>query len=368
MEIMPLEKDNQTEVIDLAVQVLKDGGIVIYPTETCYGIGVDATNKDAVDRLFKYKSRREGKPISVAVTDGKMASQYVEINEIAQNLYDNYLPGPLTVVSKGLGSVAEGVESEFGTLGIRIPDYELILKIVEKFGKPVTSTSANASYKKRPYKISDILENISKKQQDLVDLVIDAGTLPPNKPSTVVDTTLNNLNVMRSGANAFQESISKSDILLEADTDTQEQTIDFGSLVLLKFIDEVIDRPLVFALKGELGAGKTQFAKGVARSLKVQDDITSPTYTIIDEYSYKLGERKGLFVHMDTWRVDGGYEISRLGLQEYLVPGNVIVVEWADKFYDTLKDMLEEAGAKLVGADFEYTAIDKRNIKIYEIN
>lgn len=360
--------DNQYEaVVAEAVQVLRDGGIVIYPTETCYGIGVDATNQSAVDRLMRYKSRREGKPLSVAVTGKEMAMKYVDINDLAENLYDNYLPGPITVVSKGLGSLANGVQSEYGTLGIRVPNYKLILDIVEKLGRPVTSTSANVSYKPRPYDIDTLLKNCSERQKQYLDLMLDAGELPKNEPSTVIDTTMNSLNVMREGSLKFNEDVSLEKAVLTAETANAEESVRFGGIVMLKHIDEMLEQPLVFALKGEMGAGKTQFVKGIAQQLKINETVTSPTYTIIDEYGYELGShRKGLLVHMDTWRLDGADEFMRTGLSEYLKPGNIIAIEWADKFYGDLMKLCEARGASIVRALFEHTGESTRKIQIFK--
>src|SRR3972149_9381448 len=87
--------------IGLAVEVLNRGGLVVYPTETLYGIGADATNPEAIKKLTEYKNRPFGKPYSIAVTDREMAEEYVELNETAKNLYREFLPGPLTVISKG---------------------------------------------------------------------------------------------------------------------------------------------------------------------------------------------------------------------------------------------------------------------------
>lgn len=364
MEIIRLEERTKEEIVQAAVEILKNGGLLVYPTETCYGIGADATNQAAIDKLFAYKARREGKPLSIAVTDKEMASKYVEINDIASNLYENYLPGPITVVSKSLGNTAKGVESEYGTIGIRIPDYPLILEIVKEFGKPITSTSANASYQKRPYEIVDILDNISGKQKELIDLIIDAGKLPENEPSTVVDTTLNNLNVMREGSLKFNEDLKKQSVILKATTNSEQETIDFGSMVMLKFIDIPIERPLVFLLKGDLGAGKTQFSKGIAKALKINEQISSPTYTIIDEYKYKLADREGYLAHMDTWRVDGAEEFDRVGLEGYFKPGNVISIEWADKFYDQILELNQAASGKILRVEF--SGISSREIVVYE--
>jgi len=150
------------QVIQQAIAVINNGGLVIYPTETTYGIGVDPHNQQAVSKLLDYKSRREGKPLSVAVSTQTMAKRYVIINQQAQNFYQRFLPGPYTVISQltATNHIDQRVASEFGTLGIRIPDYPLILQLVEQLGHGITATSANASNKKRPYQISDILDTL----------------------------------------------------------------------------------------------------------------------------------------------------------------------------------------------------------------
>jgi len=100
------------------------------PTETVYGAFVDATNPKAVQKLNRYKKRPFGKPYPVAVADQEMAQDYVLLNQTAQKLYRNLLPGPLTVISKAKGKLP-GVESEIKTLGVRIPDYPLIVKVIK---------------------------------------------------------------------------------------------------------------------------------------------------------------------------------------------------------------------------------------------
>jgi len=100
IRLMVILKSNNNNVIDEVVAVLKRGGLVVFPTETVYGIGADATNTAAIKRLNKYKMRPLGKPYSVAVADQRMAEEYVELNETAKNLYMKFLPGPMTVVSK----------------------------------------------------------------------------------------------------------------------------------------------------------------------------------------------------------------------------------------------------------------------------
>ena len=366
MKIVTYNGTNIDEIVKEAVKVISEGGLIVYPTETCYGVGVDATNPNAVEKLFKYKARREGKPISIAVSDIDMANKYVDINDIARSIYENYLPGPITVVSKGLNKVANGVQSEYGTLGVRMPDFSLILDLVRTYGKPITATSANMSYRPRPYSIKQLLKDLPDKQETLIDLIIDAGELPYSEPSTVVDTTMNSLNIMREGKNLLGKIIGGKEPLLFSKTTSPQETIDFGSMNMLRFNDVPLERPLVFLLSGDLGAGKTQFSKGIARHLGIKDIIKSPTYNIVSEYKYVQGEREGLFVHTDTWRVESEKDILALDYQRYIVTGNIIAIEWADKYLKDLIDMMQGNNARIVNVIFKYLTETEREIATYD--
>lgn len=342
MRILKLTKKNTEKIVSEAVAVLKSGGLVVYPTETCYGVGVDATNQLAVDKLLRYKRKRAGKPLSIAVSSRTMAELYVEVNASAANLYENFLPGPLTIVSRSLGKVASGVESITGTLGVRIPDYELVLHVVAALGKPITASSANASYKKRPYKIADILENLSSKQQEMIDLVLDAGELAHNPPSTVVDTTQSGEQVLRQG----ELRLTNSKKLLSS---SPANTRQLGAEIMQPLLQHLGYKSVIIALKGELGAGKTEFTKGVAKALSIDENIDSPTYTIENNYripavvgSY-LAEQKVELIHIDVWRLESSLELEELQFQEQIEAGNVFVIEWADKVVDLLDRYKEEA-------------------------
>jgi L-threonylcarbamoyladenylate synthase len=313
-------------------EVIKSGGMVIYPTETLYGIGVDATNPDAVKKLTDYKNRPFGKPYSIAVTHMEMAAKYVFLNNTAKELYKNFLPGPLTVISKGRNKVAHGVESEDGTLGVRIPDYKLVTNLVDILGLPITSTSANASYKKRPYKVSDILEHISNKQKKLIDLIIDAGTLPPNEPSTVVDTTMDDPVILRQGEIKFKEN---SEVLSR----NEESTQNTAKEIWQKYEINYKKRAIIFALQGEMGSGKTIFTKGLAKAMGITELVTSPTFAIENEY-VESGRR--LF-HFDAWRLSGSDEIKNLGFENLIKQKEVVSIEWADRVFPVIKEFDDEA-------------------------
>jgi len=366
MEIVKLNSENIENIVEKAVSMLRNGGVVVYPTETCYGIGVDVTNQKAVDKLYEYKGFRGQKPFSMAVKDREMAQKYVKINEMAENLYNNYLPGPVTVVSESKGGVAKGVESEWGSIGIRIPDHEIPIKIVSGLGKPITATSANISYKPVPYSIDKYIEQTPKKSLNYVDLVIDAGTLPKNVPSTVLDTTMNSLEVLREGKDLFEEAIKKSKLVKDVETDDVSQTVELGKNILARFQDTHGNGPLVFALSGELGSGKTQFTKGIGEALGVTDIVNSPTYTVINEYEYKEGDFKRVLVHMDTWRIFDSKEFLRSGLQEYLEKSDIVVVEWADKYFRELEKLVKEYGGEIVKVNIVYLSETSRKISIYQ--
>lgn len=331
MQILKTKNTDNKEIIKKAVKTLKSGGLVIFPTETLYGIGACAKNQNAINKLLEYKTRREGKPMSIAVDSAKMAKQYVKINKTAKNLYQNFLPGPLTVVSKSLGKVAKGIESETKTLGVRIPDYPLILEIIKELGEPITATSANASYKKNPYSIQDILENISEKQKKLIDLIIDADTLPKRDPSTVVDTTLNEEIILRQGS-------IKLTPILETQTHSAQETQELGLKILKKYKHYLGYKSLIFALEGDLGAGKTEMTKGIAKSLGVKENINSPTFIIEKEYEIEkpknsyLSKKRINFYHIDTWRLFSETELENLDFFEKVNKCNIFSIEWADKF------------------------------------
>ena len=196
MEIIKINQKNQEEIILQAVNILRRGGLIVYPTETCYGVGVDATSKKAVDKLWQYKQERGHKPVLVAVADQAMAQKYGHLNQLAEKIFHQYLPGPVSIVVPGQGLVDPRIESSLGTLGIRVPDHRLILALIKKLNKPLTSTSANVSGLPSPYSVDEVLNRAN---QSLIDLIIDQGPIPPNPPSTLVDVTEKKFKVLRQG-------------------------------------------------------------------------------------------------------------------------------------------------------------------------
>lgn len=325
MQRIQVTNQNQDEVIAQAISVLSSGGLVIYPTETTYGVGVDIENPQAVEKLFRYKGQRNQKPISVAVSSKEMATRYVSLNAEANRVYDTFLPGPVTVVSTGIKALPVGVASSEGKVGIRIPNYDLMLSLIAQFGHGISATGANASNQKRPYTIQDVLDHTSKEQQSLIELMIDSGTLPPNEPSTVIDTTLDDIVILRAGATA----IKKSETMV---TTSPEETMAVFAQVAKRYRSYYGYIPVLFAFQGEMGAGKTHAIKGLAKGLGIADMITSPTYTFAHEFSF-INEGKIVpFAHIDAWRIQTYAELLDIGFEKYLQQKAVIALEWSERF------------------------------------
>jgi L-threonylcarbamoyladenylate synthase len=342
--IIDLENTHHQEAYSQALRTLKAGGLIIYPTETVYGLGADATNQKAVDKLLTFKTRREGKPLSIAVANQEMAEKYVKLNDQAHQLYRQFLPGPYTIISNYTAGLAAGVASEFKTLGVRISDYPFVSQLIQTFGKPITATSANASGKKRPYQISDILNNISNKQLSLIDVIINAGTLPPNQPSVVIDTTLSTPLIIRGKV----DQVSDQTITLISNSDQETQQI--AGKLLLKHWHQITQSGLVIALEGELGAGKTVFAKGIAQFLGIKQIISSPTYSYLKKYDYQRHQTRGTFYHLDLWKIDGQKQLDMLDIPQLMQPKNVLAVEWWSQVSNSIH-IMPQLQVKLIVLD-----------------
>lgn len=172
--------------------------IVLYPTDTIYGLGVDATDADAVSHLFELKGRNENKPISIVVSDVEMMRQYAEVTPLAEKLTAKFLPGKLTIVLKAK-NLPDNLTAGTGTVGIRIPNHPVPLRLVRELGKPITATSANVADQPTLSSLKEILAQFGERA-GMITEVIDEGLLPESLPSTVVDARGEEPVVLRKGA------------------------------------------------------------------------------------------------------------------------------------------------------------------------
>lgn len=185
-------KFDNSETIKSAITILNEGGIIVYPTDTLYGFGVDATNDDAIDKLNLLKERSG--PMSVMAANKNIALDWIDINSEQIEFVKPYLGGAQTlIVTVKNNIVSAKILSANGTLGIRIPNNDFCNELSLKFGKPIVSTSVNRSGEpplNEPNKIE--LEFGSK-----IDLLIDSGTLSESKGSTIYQLKDNNITILR---------------------------------------------------------------------------------------------------------------------------------------------------------------------------
>ncbi|OGG59899.1 threonylcarbamoyl-AMP synthase [Candidatus Kaiserbacteria bacterium RIFCSPHIGHO2_01_FULL_56_24] len=182
-----------------AAATLHAGGVILYPTDTLYGLGADALSDNAVAKINAIKGRDEKKPIHAIVADIEMAAKYGEINEIAFALACAYMPGPLTLILKKKAGVDTGIAKGIDTIGIRIPNDAFCLALAKEFGRPITTTSANKAGVQPERSVTGIMEQLGDNAR-LIDLAIDGGELPERLPSTVVDVSNGEIRILREGA------------------------------------------------------------------------------------------------------------------------------------------------------------------------
>ncbi|MCL4384152.1 L-threonylcarbamoyladenylate synthase [Patescibacteria group bacterium] len=344
--------------IQQAAAVIKKGGLVLFPSDTVYILAVDPTNQKAVDKLLAFKERWVGKAISVAVADQEMAEEYVELSENARQLYKSLLPGPFTIVSKGRHKVADGIEAENGTLGIRIPDNDWIHKLVTILGKPVTATSANLSGRTPNYSVASLWKTLSEKKKKMIDYVVDAGKLPKNKPSTVIEATEPELKVLRRGDLV---TTGATTIISKSETETQK----VAEFLLKRVLKGKMEKPIAFLLSGDLGCGKTIFSKAVGKVLGIRGRITSPTFVIYNEYEVKDGA-VNKFLHFDLYRITADFELKEIKFWELFTTGTIACIEWPENMGEENLRKLKEI-TKTIPVTFSYVDPTTREIK-YELS
>ncbi len=190
-------RDPEPEIISKAVEYLKSGKVLVYPTETFYGLGVDVTNEKAIKRLYDLKRRDYGLPIAILVADKPMLEEYVErVADPVNNLIKAFWPGPLTILFPAGKKISKSLTTNTGKIGIRISSHPVATAIVRELGRPITTTSANLS----GYPPSLNVKHVLKYFKDKLDMCLDGGECDPSRGSTVIDVADETMAIVRDGA------------------------------------------------------------------------------------------------------------------------------------------------------------------------
>jgi L-threonylcarbamoyladenylate synthase len=195
MLILKIKGKNKADIINSAAGLLKKGGVVVFPTDTVYGLIADATNKKATEKVFKIKKRDKNKPLPIFVKDIEMAKEFAIIKKEHEKFLKKVWPGKVTaVLIKKRQKNIYGLDNK--TIAIRIPKHNVISKLLSALGRPLTGTSANISGKPASGKVKDVIRQF-KNEKAQPDLTIDAGNLPENKPSQIIDLTGDRPKILR---------------------------------------------------------------------------------------------------------------------------------------------------------------------------
>ena len=189
-KIFPINENSIKETVN----ILKNGGICIYPTETCYGLGCDATNENAIKKLRKIKKMNDEKKISIIVSSLEMIKKYGRVTRRVEKIVNLFMPAPLTLVIRKKKSIPDILNKD--EIAFRIPNNLVALRLVKEFEKPITATSANITTKPSIY----TFDKIRKVFEGKVDIILDGGDLPLEPPSTIVDMTKRKPEIIREGS------------------------------------------------------------------------------------------------------------------------------------------------------------------------
>lgn len=183
--------------IEKGIGILRQGGIVAYPTDTVYGLGARADDIHAVERIFRVKNRPPELALPILLADiSEIESVASSIPRQARLLIDAFMPGALTLVLPKSASVPDIVSGGKDTVAVRVPDHEVTIALIRGTGSPVVGTSANYSGKSSPLTADEVYEQLG----DNVDFIIDGGRCPGGTESTIIDVTANVPVILREGA------------------------------------------------------------------------------------------------------------------------------------------------------------------------
>jgi L-threonylcarbamoyladenylate synthase len=191
--------------IDLAVRILREGGLVAFPTDTVYGLAADPANERAVERVYEVKQRGRHLPLPLLLASVTDIGRFAEsVPEIAWRLAEHFLPGGLTMVLRRSDAVLPIVTAGGETVALRVPDHEIPIALARGLGGAIVGTSANLSGSPAPL----VADEVSEQLDAAVDLVIDGGRCPGGTESTVVDVSEGAAVVVRQGAVSSEDIVA----------------------------------------------------------------------------------------------------------------------------------------------------------------
>lgn len=201
-------KIDKNKLIEVA-EYIKNGEIIVFPTETVYALGSNGLNEESIKKIYKIKNRNINKPINLIVSSIEMIESITkDITPLEYKIMENFFPGPLTIILKKNNLVPDILTNYGDTVGIRMPDDEIALMLSEYSGLPIAAPSANISNKPSGTNINDIYNDF----KDNVSIYIDSGESKISIPSTIVKVENNEIKILREGPITLEEIKNKLNI------------------------------------------------------------------------------------------------------------------------------------------------------------
>ena len=188
-------KLNDPKLFEITTSVLESGGVIIYPTETLYGIGALATDTDAINEIFRVKERLRGKPFILLVKDFEMLEEYFRVPDIVSKNSEKFISAPLTILFNQKKDLPPEISAGSDKTGIRISTNKFVKELFKHIDVPLISTSANMSGEENTYSSEEIISLFNNK----VDLIVDSGNLPHSNGSSIIDITTSPPVLLREG-------------------------------------------------------------------------------------------------------------------------------------------------------------------------
>lgn len=277
--------------IDRAAKVINQGGLVVFPTETVYGLGADATNPIAAKKIFEAKGRPSDNPLIIHVSDPKEAENYTLTNDIYYKLAERFMPGPLTIVLPSKETIPKETRGGLDTVAVRCPENQIARELILASGKPIAAPSANLSGTPSPTNVSHVIDDMYGR----VDVIIDGGSSDFGLESTIVKIENDeSITLLRPGKITVEDLRHVCDRVNIADAVTGK--LKEGDVALspgMKYRHYAPQAPLML-LDGDrdsIGAYISQFSRKNVAVIAYEDDILYLKSKIPHARFYSFGKK-----------------------------------------------------------------------------
>lgn len=278
MKVIDFKENIDYSSLKMLSKCIKNGGVIVFPTETVYGIGANALDEKAVDRIYKIKGRNKAKPLIVLVNDIDMLNSIVEnVNDIHKKLIENFWPGALTIIFEKKDILPDNVTGGLSTVGVRIPGNEIVMQLICNAGVPITAPSANISGRLSIVDAKVVYGEL----RDKVDYIVDGGVTGIGIESTIVKVENGIVKILRKGK-IQKEDIEKIGLQVQIDEKCTNEN------------HYMIDKELVMITEG-----KTKFNEKINSFLSLSENENKKIGVISsDEYYERLDLKVDKYINI----------------------------------------------------------------------